>query len=108
MTTKAAILIAIRQNCLECSGHQPSEVRVCRITSCDLWPFRFGSDPAPSRNRGFAKAPGYTGDSVRGPASGHPDSPPTGSSEKSPFYTGDSGQRDTSEGECSPPLFVRH
>ena len=61
MTTKADILRAIRQKCLDCSCHQPSEVRDCRITSCSLWPFRLGRDPEPSTNRGFAKRDGYTG-----------------------------------------------
>ena len=62
MTTKPVILSAIRQKCLDCSCYQPSEVRDCRITNCDLWPFRFGKDPEPSANRGFAKSSGYTGD----------------------------------------------
>ena len=70
MTTKAAILQAIRQKCLDCSCDQPSEVRECPVTSCDLWDFRFGHDPSPSTTRGFAKSPVYTedltGQSVRG------------------------------------------
>ena len=55
MTTKAAILHAIRNKCLDCSCYQPVEVRECPVTTCDLWPFRFGRDPDPSRTRGFAK-----------------------------------------------------
>ena len=60
MTTKARVLQAIRQKCLDCSCHQPSQVRDCRLTACSLWPFRFGRDPEPSRSRGFAKHDGYT------------------------------------------------
>ena len=60
MTTKAEILHAIRQKCLDCSCYQPSEVRECRLTACSLWPFRLGRDPEPSRSRGFAKRVGYT------------------------------------------------
>ena len=63
MTTKAAILQAIRQKCLDCSCHQASEVRECPVSRCGLWPFRLGSDPQPSRNRGFAGSPVYTGTS---------------------------------------------
>ncbi len=62
MTTKAGILRAIRQKCLDCSCHQPSEVRDCQLTACSLWPFRTGNDPEPSRNRGFAKRDAYTDD----------------------------------------------
>jgi hypothetical protein len=62
MTTKAAVLQAIRQKCLDCSCQQPGEVRACPVTTCDLWPYRFGRDPSPSPGRGFAKADAYTGD----------------------------------------------
>lgn len=54
MTTKAAILQAIRQKCLDCSCYQPAEVRNCHLTRCDLWPFRMGRDPEPGRARGAA------------------------------------------------------
>jgi hypothetical protein len=60
MTTKTAILQAIRHKCLDCSGHQLAEVRACPLTTCGLWPYRFGMDPDPSRTRGFAKSPVYT------------------------------------------------
>jgi hypothetical protein len=60
MTTKAVILHAIREKCLDCSCYQPGEVRRCVVTACALWPFRMGEDPAPSKQRGFAKAPVYT------------------------------------------------
>ena len=57
MTTKADILAAIRRKCLECCCQQPSEVRQCHITACDLWAFRFGNDPSPGPARGCAKSP---------------------------------------------------
>jgi hypothetical protein len=66
MTTKADILSAIRGKCLECCCGQPGEVRACTITACELWPFRFGSDPFPSTTRGFAKAPVCTDGSADG------------------------------------------
>jgi len=62
MTTKADILKAIRNKCLECSAGQPGEVRNCHLTDCELWPLRFGRDPNPSQRRGFAKSRVYTGD----------------------------------------------
>ena len=62
MTTKTAVLQAIRHKCLDCSVYQQAEVRGCPVTRCALWPFRFGTDPEPSRTRGFAKPSVYTGD----------------------------------------------
>jgi hypothetical protein len=38
-------LAAIRRRCLDCSGGLPSEVRNCKHTTCDLWPFRLGHNP---------------------------------------------------------------
>ena len=63
MTTKAAILQALRAKCLDCSCHQPGEVRSCPVTTCALWPYRFGRDPEPSTTRGFARSPVSTSDS---------------------------------------------
>ena len=63
MTTKAAILRAIRQKCLDCSGGRPGEVRICPAVRCELWPYRMGSDPDPSPSRGFARSIVYTDDS---------------------------------------------
>ncbi|MBB6411937.1 hypothetical protein HNQ71_004625 [Mesorhizobium sangaii] len=70
MTTKTAILQAIRQKCLDCSGCQPAEVRECPVSTCGLWLFRLGMDPDPSRIRGFAKSPVYTGDFEEGTTKG--------------------------------------
>jgi hypothetical protein len=39
-------LKAIRAKCLDCSCYQPKEVRECHITTCALWPYRFGKRPA--------------------------------------------------------------
>ena len=98
MTTKAEILKAIRSKCLECSCFQPNEVRECPVTACELWSFRLGRDPEPSRNRGFAKPAVYTeglASDVRGryPPSGQPDP-----FEKSLVYTGGFDQGGPSPG----------
>jgi tetratricopeptide (TPR) repeat protein len=61
MTTKADILHSIRQKCLDCSCFQPSEIRNCPVTTCGLWPYRFGTDPDPSTTRGFARSAVLTG-----------------------------------------------
>lgn len=36
---------AIRRKCLDCSGHQISEVKLCETVNCSLWPFRAGRHP---------------------------------------------------------------
>lgn len=56
MTTKSELLKVVRTKCLECSVHQPSEVRNCHLQDCSLWRFRFGKDPNPAK-RGFAENP---------------------------------------------------
>jgi len=43
---------AIRAYCLECSGGSATEVRRCPITSCPLWPWRFGVRPKTAKRRG--------------------------------------------------------
>ena len=35
----------IRAKCLDFSGQQPKEVRLCPVTTCTLWPFRMGRRP---------------------------------------------------------------
>ena len=65
MTTKAAILRAVKGKCDDCSCYQPREVKLCTVNTCTLWPFRFGKDPSPSSSRGFAKTNGYTGGSEK-------------------------------------------
>lgn len=54
MTTKASILHAIREKCIDCSCHQLGEIRTCAVITCALWPYRMGADPEPSTTRGFA------------------------------------------------------
>ncbi len=56
MMVKAKILKTIRAKCLDCSCYQPQEIKFCPVQTCELWPFRFGKDPKPSR-RGFATKP---------------------------------------------------
>ena len=36
---------AIRQKCLDCSGWSYTEVELCPLTECSLYPFRFGKNP---------------------------------------------------------------
>ena len=38
-------LKAIRQHCLSCSCGCMSEVRLCTVQTCELFPYRFGSNP---------------------------------------------------------------
>lgn len=38
-------LKAIRQKCLDCSGFQPKEVRLCPAVDCPLFQYRFGRNP---------------------------------------------------------------
>ncbi len=66
MTTKRQLLRAIRQKCVDCSGGQLQEVRLCPVSVCDLYAFRLGKDPTPSRSRGFAKSRVYTGENQQG------------------------------------------
>jgi hypothetical protein len=36
---------AIRRKCLDCSGYQKLEVKLCHAIACPLWPFRGGVHP---------------------------------------------------------------
>ena len=47
--TKKPLLKAIREKCLDCCGHYPSEVRKCHITDCPLWPYRMRKNPFHTR-----------------------------------------------------------
>ncbi len=40
---------AIRFNCVECMGMQPSLVKDCPSTLCSLYPFRLGKSPRRQR-----------------------------------------------------------
>jgi hypothetical protein len=46
---KLTPLRAIRANCLECSGDNQAEVRLCVIPTCPLFPYRMGHNPARTR-----------------------------------------------------------
>ena len=48
MTTKATILKAIREHCLECLGGSWYEVERCTAPWCSLHQYRFGNDPTPN------------------------------------------------------------
>lgn len=36
---------AVRAKCLDCCGHDQSEVRKCVSVDCPLWPFRMNKNP---------------------------------------------------------------
>lgn len=42
--TVRELWVAIRKKCIDCSGSQPKEVRLCTVKSCELWPYRMGKD----------------------------------------------------------------
>lgn len=72
MTTKAELLRAIREKCLDCCVHQSKEVRLCPVYKCALHSFRMGKDPHRSPNRGYAKSRAYTGNSEQHPLKRNP------------------------------------
>lgn len=43
---------AIRAKCVECSGDNLAEVRMCEIDDCALWPYRMGRRPGTVRKGG--------------------------------------------------------
>ena len=43
--TKSELLKVIRAHCLDCCCGSFEEVKECGSPSCDLYPYRFGSDP---------------------------------------------------------------
>ena len=46
---KRPILSAIRENCIDCAGGSPAEVRRCDLKKCPLWPYRMGRNPFSAR-----------------------------------------------------------
>ena len=38
-------LKAIRRKCLDCCCGSSSEVKLCTVDQCALWPYRFGRNP---------------------------------------------------------------
>lgn len=47
--TKKQLLKAIRRQCVECMGNQPSLIEGCTSPKCSLYPMRMGEDPTPAR-----------------------------------------------------------
>ena len=41
---KLSPLKAIRAKCLDCAVYQPTEVRLCHISDCALYPYRMGKN----------------------------------------------------------------
>jgi len=48
---KITLTSAIRLKCLDCTGNQQAEVRLCPAVDCPLWVYRMGHgfDPAPKK-----------------------------------------------------------
>ena len=36
---------AIRKKCLDCTCHQPKEIRFCTVIDCPIYPYRLGHRP---------------------------------------------------------------
>lgn len=51
MKAELRVFRRIRQHCLGCCGGSRKEVRLCPITDCELWHFRFGSKPKAAARR---------------------------------------------------------
>ena len=45
LTKPISPLKAIRAKCLDCSCNQINEIKLCSVTNCALYPFRFGNNP---------------------------------------------------------------
>lgn len=43
---------AIREKCMDCSGWNAAEVRMCPVKHCALWPYRMGKDPLRAGGKG--------------------------------------------------------
>ena len=50
MDEKRSPLKAIREKCLDCTYGQTNEIKLCPVTYCPLYPFRFGKNPYNKRN----------------------------------------------------------
>ena len=46
---KKDVLNVVRAKCLDCCMGQANEVKLCTITDCSLYPYRFGKDPNKGR-----------------------------------------------------------
>ena len=47
LTKPISPLKAIRAKCLDCSCNQINEIKLCSVTNCALYPFRFWQEPIP-------------------------------------------------------------
>lgn len=52
---KRPLLGAIRQNCIDCAGGSPAEVRRCAMVACPFWPYRMGTDPFTTRGKSLSE-----------------------------------------------------
>jgi len=68
MTTKAEVLKAIRNNCLDCCCGSRGEVARCHLLGCSLHPYRFGRDPNPSTRQSHQKPMFHKGSFQHGEA----------------------------------------
>ena len=46
---KLSPLVAVRHHCLDCCCEVTEEVKLCPVTACSLWPYRFGKFPEDHR-----------------------------------------------------------
>lgn len=45
------LIQAIRAKCLDCSDNSPSEVDLCPVQNCPLYPYRLGKHPDMQQSR---------------------------------------------------------
>lgn len=77
---------AIRRKCLDCSGGQIVEVKLCEAVGCSLWPFRAGRHPY-TKSR-VLEANSEEGISGGTPVPQNPSASPTGLQEASSWESG--------------------
>ena len=51
---KTALRKVIRAKCLNCCCYQAIEVKRCTAVKCPLWPYRMGTNPFHTHERGFS------------------------------------------------------
>ena len=84
---------AIRRRCLDCSGQQLAEVKLCEAVTCPLWPFRAGRHPY--TRKGLQKA-----DSAERPSAGTPE-PRSGSPSGIGLQQASGGKDGSNEAEAA-------
>lgn len=83
---------AIRAKCLDCSCGSANEVKLCPITECPLFPYRFGKNPnihltaeqKAKRAAHFQKIPIQQGNSAKNPITEGNYAPATQNAAESP------------------------